>query len=210
MSTRGGSETHYEKWGTVMKLASVIAALIVLSPLAFMPADAQTKLNSTNMVESLQGLEAAPVGISASLLRKQAEDSIRNPARANPMNREPLSEQLNKLAQLTVVIQFDFNSARIRPESYRTIGLIADSLYHPFLQGYRFLVVGHTDAVGSREANLKLSQQRADAIRDALINPFGISPSRIEAVGLGEEQMLNRADPKAAENRRVQLINIGR
>jgi len=43
-----------------------------------------------------------------------------------------------------------------------------------------------------------------------LINPFGINPARIEAVGLGEEQLLDRANPKAAENRRVQLINIGR
>lgn len=48
------------------------------------------------------------------------------------------------------------------------------------------------------------------AIRAALINPFGISPTRIEAVGLGEEQLLNRRNPEAAENRRVQLINIGK
>ena len=149
-------------------------------------------------------------GINAAYLRKQAQESMANPARANPVNREPLSAQLGKLAQFTVAINFDFNSARIRPDSYHTVGLIADSLYHPYLLGYRFLVVGHTDAVGSREANLKLSQQRADAIRDALINPFGINPARIEAVGLGEEDLLNNANPKAAENRRVQLINIGK
>jgi len=70
--------------------------------------------------------------------------------------------------------------------------------------------VGHTDAKGTRDYNLKLSQQRADAIREALINPFGIKPARIEAVGLGEEQLLNRSNPEAAENRRVQLINIGK
>jgi outer membrane protein OmpA-like peptidoglycan-associated protein len=70
--------------------------------------------------------------------------------------------------------------------------------------------VGNTDAVGTREYNFKLSQQRADAIRDALINPFAIRPARIEAVGLGEENLLNPANPKAAENRRVQLINLGK
>jgi len=43
-----------------------------------------------------------------------------------------------------------------------------------------------------------------------LINPFGISLSRIEAVGLGEEQLFKPADPEASENRRVQLINAGR
>lgn len=177
---------------------------------ALEPAMAQTKLSTTDIVSSLQGLESVPAGVSAALLRRQAEESLRNPLRANRINREPLSEQLNKLAQLTVAVQFDFNSARIRPESYRTVGSIADALYHPFLLGYRFLVVGHTDAVGSRESNLKLSQRRADAIRDALINPFGLDPARLEAVGLGEEQLLNRAKPEAAENRRVQVINIGR
>jgi OOP family OmpA-OmpF porin len=126
------------------------------------------------------------------------------------MNREPLSEQLGNLAQFTIAIQFDFDSARIRPDSFRAVGLMADALYHPYLQGYRILIVGHTDAKGSREYNLKLSQQRADAIRAALINPFGISSARIEAVGLGEEQLLNRSNPEAAENRRVQLINIGK
>jgi outer membrane protein OmpA-like peptidoglycan-associated protein len=82
--------------------------------------------------------------------------------------------------------------------------------YNPFLLGYRFLMIGHTDAKGGREYNLKLSQQRADAVRGALIKPFEIDPSRIEAVGLGEEQLFNRINPESAENRRVQLINIGR
>jgi outer membrane protein OmpA-like peptidoglycan-associated protein len=139
-----------------------------------------------------------------------AEDSLRDNSRTNPVNREPLLDQLGKLAQITVTINFDFGSARIRPQSYRTVALMADSLYHPFLLGYRFLIIGHTDAVGGRAPNLKLSQQRADAIRLALLSPFGIEGARIEAVGLGEEQLLNRANPKAAENRRVQLINIGR
>jgi outer membrane protein OmpA-like peptidoglycan-associated protein len=126
------------------------------------------------------------------------------------MNRAPLTDDLERQAQFTIAIQFDFNSARIRPDSFRAVGLMADAIYHPYLQGYRFLIVGHTDGKGSREYNLKLSQQRAEAIRAALINPFGIPASRIEAVGLGEEQLLKRGNPEAAENRRVQLINIGR
>jgi OmpA-OmpF porin, OOP family len=192
-----------------MTFRSVSAALVLALTLVSVPATAQTKLTPNDIVGSLQGLEAAAPNISAAVLRRMALDSLGDPARANPMNREPLAEQLNGLAQITVAIQFDFGSARIRPESFRTVGLLADSLYHPYLLGYRFLVVGHTDAVGGRASNLKLSQQRAEAIRDALINPFGIAPSRIEAVGLGEEQLLNRANPLAAANRRVQLINIG-
>jgi outer membrane protein OmpA-like peptidoglycan-associated protein len=178
--------------------------------LAAGPATDQIHLSSNDIVSSLQGVEGSDVDISATSLRQLAIQSIRDPSRASRINRAPLSEQLGNLAQLTIAIQFDLNSARIRPNSFQAIGLMADALYHPYLQGYCFLIVGHTDATGSREYNLKLSQQRADAIQEALINPFGIHRTRIGAVGLGEEQLLNRSHPEAAENRRVQLINIGK
>ncbi len=179
------------------------------APIDASAATTQVALSSTDLISSLQGVERAGPELSAARLRQLAVQSLNDPSRTNRMNRAPLAEQLGKLAQLTIAIQFDFNSARIRPSSFAAVGLMADALYHPYLQGYRFLIVGHTDAKGNREYNLKLSQQRADAIREALINPFGISPSRIEAVGLGEEHLLKPAAPEAAENRRVQLINIG-
>ena len=169
----------------------------------------QVALGSADLVNSLQGVEQAGPAPTAASLRQMAVQGLKDPSRASRMNRAPLVGDLEKRSQLTIAIQFDLNSARINPASFQAVGLMADSLYHPYLQGYRFLVVGHTDGKGNREHNLKLSQQRADAIREALINPFGISPSRIEAVGLGEEQLLKPADPEAAENRRVQLINVG-
>ena len=169
----------------------------------------QIALDSRDMLDSLQGVESAAV-ISAASLRQLAVQGMRDPSRANRVNRAPLTDQLGKLAQFTIAVRFDFDSARIRPDSFRAVGLMADALNHPYLQGYRFLIIGHTDGKGKRDYNLNLSQQRADAIREALINPFGISATRIEAVGLGEEQLLNRANPEAAENRRVQLINIGK
>jgi OOP family OmpA-OmpF porin len=167
-------------------------------------------LSASDIVNSLQGAADAAQKISASQLRKLAVAGLHDPSRAERVNRAPVFEQLNSQAQVTIAIRFDFDSARIRPDSFQSIGLMADALNHPYLLGYRFIVIGHTDAKGSRDYNLKLSQERADAVRAAMINPFGISPSRIEAVGLGEEQLLNRSNPDAAENRRVQLINIGK
>lgn len=169
----------------------------------------QVALGSADLANSLQGIEQAGPAPTAASLRQMAAQSLKDPSRTSRMNRAPLFRDLEKRSQITIAIQFDFNSARINPASFQAVGLMADSLYHPYLQGYRFLVVGHTDGKGNRESNLKLSQQRADAIREALINPFGIAPSRIEAVGLGEEQLLKPADPEAGENRRVQLINVG-
>jgi outer membrane protein OmpA-like peptidoglycan-associated protein len=177
--------------------------------LAAGPVGSQIHLSSRDILSSLVGIENTSIGISVGRLRALAASAVHDPSRADPFHRPPLFAQLNNLAQITIAIEFDFNSARISPRSYRAIGLMADALHHPTLYGYCFLIVGHTDAIGGREYNLKLSERRAQAIRAALINPFGIGPQRIDEVGLGEEQLLNRSNPKAAENRRVQLINIG-
>src|SRR3954468_22662272 len=106
------------------------------------------QLNSAELVESLQGVETAAAALSAARLRQLAAQSIDDPSRASRVNRPPLTDQLENLAQLTIAVQFDLNSARIRSDSFRALGLMADSLYHPYLQGYRFLIVGHTDARG--------------------------------------------------------------
>ena len=169
---------------------------------------APIKLSPGQLVESLAHAEAAAAAFNAAKLRQLVSQSMADPTRAQRVNRPPIIP-IDQLAQFTIAVEFDFGSARIRPDSFRAVGLMADALYHPYLMNYRFVVVGHTDGVGSREANLKLSERRAQAIRDALINPFGISPARLEAVGMGEEQLLNSKNPAAAENRRVQLINIG-
>jgi outer membrane protein OmpA-like peptidoglycan-associated protein len=170
----------------------------------------QVALDPNQLVSSLQSAEAAATALRAADLRQLVAAGMRDPSRVNRVNRAPLTDRLNNLAQFTIAIQFDFGSARIRPDSFKAVGLMADALNHPYLQGYRFVIIGHTDAVGSRETNLKLSEQRANAVREALINPFRINAARLEAVGFGEEQLMNSAHPEAAENRRVQLINIGK
>ncbi len=96
------------------------------------------------------------------------------------------------------------------PSSYRTLGRIADTLYHPSLLGYKFLIVGHTVSTGRRENNLTLSQRRADVIRDMLINTFKISPKRLQTIGLGEEQLQDSARPSAAVNQQVQVVTVGK
>jgi OOP family OmpA-OmpF porin len=173
------------------------------------PLGSQIHLTSHDIVSSLVGISQTNIGMSVERLRELAARAAHDPSRNDPYHRPPLFAQLNSLAQITLAVHFRLNSARIDPRSYRAIGLMADALYHPALYGYCFLIVGHTDVTGRREYNLRLSERRAQAIRNALINPFGISPQRIDEVGLGEEQLLDPRHPKSPENRRVQLINIG-
>lgn len=192
-----------------MRIRSATTAAFLFGFMATTSAFAQTNLSTGDIVDSLQRLETTP-DISAALLRQRALERIKSRQAETAVNREPLSAQLEKLPQLTVEVTFNLDSAVIRPQSYRTIGLIADCLHHPYLSGYRFIVVGHTDATGRREYNLELSQKRADVIRQILITTFRIPPDRVQAVGLGEEQLRDSAKPDSAVNRRVQLITIGK
>jgi OmpA-OmpF porin, OOP family len=124
--------------------------------------------------------------------------------------RPPIAAQLADLPQSSFEIEFDPDSTIVRPASFRTLGRIADALTHPTLLGYRFLVVDHTNSIGRRDANLALSQRRADAIRDILLATFKISPKRLQAVGLGEEQLGDAAHPTATGNLRVQIVTVGK
>jgi OOP family OmpA-OmpF porin len=192
-----------------MKKHRIYAVCAVILSGALTAAVAQTRLNSGQIATSLQGVSGTPLRLTAAEMRQAALDNIRNHP-GSAVGRPLLFPELEKLAQFTVEINFDFNSAAIRPESYRAVGSIADALHNPILLSYGFLVIGHTDAVGGREYNLNLSQRRAEAIRVALIDPFGVNPGVLEAVGLGEEQLRDPQHPTSSINRRVQLINVGR
>jgi OOP family OmpA-OmpF porin len=184
-------------------------AVIALLGGTHIPASAQTALSGNQIVQTMgSAARAAPPGLSAALIRQAVQQHmIDNPGM--PITWKPL-ELLNNLAQIDVQIQFALNSAIIRPESYSTIGSMADALHHPVLGGYKFVVTGNTDTTGNRKDNLALSQARADAVVEALTTTFSVDPARVEAVGLGQEALEDVKNPKNPINRRVQLINIGR
>jgi outer membrane protein OmpA-like peptidoglycan-associated protein len=198
---RRGGKGHY-------RIGLPISMLIGFAAL---PSLAQTQAGGTaeEWVTRLTGLESPP-DLDFAALRQQALDRIKSRADSAPVKRPPLASQLLKLPQLVADIQFDEDAAVIRPDSYRMLGRIADTLSDPSLLGYKFLIVGHTRSSGRRENNLTLSQRRADVIRDVLINTFKISPKRLQAVGLGEEQLLDSARPTSPANQQVHVITIGK
>jgi outer membrane protein OmpA-like peptidoglycan-associated protein len=105
-------------------------------------------------------------------------------------------------------ILFDTGSAQIRPESTPTLKDIARMLEnHPDL---RLRIEGHTDATGSDQTNQSLSQQRAEAVMQYLVNEHGIDSSRLQAVGKGEGTPVASNDtPEGRQsNRRVELVRL--
>ncbi len=108
---------------------------------------------------------------------------------------------------LSLLIQFDFNSARVRPESQQALANLSDALQSKELASARFSIEGHTDAKGSADYNKRLSQQRAQAVKDLLASR-GIEEIRLTALGKGSSELAVAADPFAAENRRVRIVNL--
>jgi outer membrane protein OmpA-like peptidoglycan-associated protein len=101
-------------------------------------------------------------------------------------------------------VKFDFDKAQVKPESYGDIKNLAD-----FMGQYpqtTTVVEGHTDSVGSDAYNQKLSERRANAVRDVLVNQYGVGADRVNAVGYGESRPVadNATDSGRAVNRRVE------
>ena len=111
----------------------------------------------------------------------------------------------NDLPAIDLEVFFNFDSVEITPEALPILKKLGAALSDEELKGSVFLVAGHTDAKGSVAYNLTLSDQRAKAV--FLVENFHIDPKQLVAVGFGEEKPKNQ-NPLAAENRRVQVVNM--
>lgn len=180
---------------------------LVMSVLPASLANAQETVTTETIVTTLARLETAS-DLETAPLRQQALERIKAKADGIALKRPPISPQLLRLPHVNLDIQFNPDTPVIRPESYRTLGRIADALSNPALMSSTFLIVGRTEATGRRDINLALSQRRAEAIRDTLVMTFKISPKRILAVGLGEEQLQDADHPKAAVNQQAEIVTL--
>jgi OmpA-OmpF porin, OOP family len=108
---------------------------------------------------------------------------------------------------ITTGVKFDVNKATLKPESMGVINEIYNlMLQHPELN---FSVEGHTDSDGSDDANLKLSETRANTVLNQLVS-MGIDSKRLKAKGFGESKSVsenNSAEGKA-NNRRVEFVKF--
>jgi outer membrane protein OmpA-like peptidoglycan-associated protein len=122
-------------------------------------------------------------------------------------NAAALGNDLKTSGHVTVDgILFDTGKATIKPESAKAIGEVAKLLNgDPALKVY---VVGHTDTTGVLDANMRLSQERAEAVAQALVATYSIAAARLKAFGNGPYAPVasNDAEAGRARNRRVELV----
>ena len=142
---------------------------------------------------------ATPVAMSAAPRGAITKVVTRVPA--------PRTEQ----GQANLTVQFVTGSDKLTPAAVRMLDTLGQALSSPDLAGDKFKIVGHTDSVGNPDANKALSERRAAAVVSYLADRYRIDPVRLTAVGMGQEQPLvpTPVGVASAENRRVQVINLG-
>jgi outer membrane protein OmpA-like peptidoglycan-associated protein len=111
-------------------------------------------------------------------------------------------------AAISMQVQFAFGSDQIADASRRPVDNLAAALASEELKNRSFMVVGHTDGVGSADFNQRLSQRRAASVKAYLVE-HGVPAARLKASGKGMSELVNPGDPRAAENRRVEIIATG-
>jgi OmpA-OmpF porin, OOP family len=189
----------------------LLAACLLAFVMAPVPARSQSVVKRDDIIDQLSRFESAP-DIDVATLRQQVTERSKTRSRNEPppQKRSPIAPDLLALPTFSVDIQFDTDTPIVRPESYQTLGRLADALVHAKLLPYGFLIVGHIEANGKRENNALLSQRRADAIRDVLVNTFKISSKRLQSLGLGEEQLIDAAHPTAPVNQQIQILTVAK
>lgn len=145
---------------------------------------------------------------------QRSAEMLQRQARAAEMRAQQLESQLSELntkqTDRGVIVTlgdvlFDTNKAQLKPGGIRAVQKVAEALKQ---NPERTIVIeGFTDSTGSNSYNLELSERRANAVRDALLD-MGISADRITARGLGESLPVASNDTEAGRqlNRRVEII----
>jgi outer membrane protein OmpA-like peptidoglycan-associated protein len=109
---------------------------------------------------------------------------------------------------VNLYVNFSYDSAELAADARITLDQLGGALRDPRLEGFTFMIAGHTDAKGGAEYNQKLSERRAAAVRRYLIAQYGLAPARLSVVGYGKSQLLDPTRPEDGVNRRVQVINM--
>jgi outer membrane protein OmpA-like peptidoglycan-associated protein len=188
---RGPSFDGSGKSRTPAMAANCILALMVLAASCCLPAAAQQVLQGQEITESalIEALTPAPAPI---LTR-----SLNAASAAAP-----------KPAKAALLITFETNATALTTGAKRELDIVGRALNTSKLADFNFVIEGHADPRGSAERNRRLSEGRAAAVREYLVQNQSVREDRLKAVGKGDLEPLNANNPAAPENRRVVFVNM--
>jgi OmpA-OmpF porin, OOP family len=154
--------------------------------------------------------QPAPVA-PASAARPAVTPQTTAPARPAAPAAPPATTAPPDVPSVSVTVTFGSGSAVLTPAAMEQLNPLGRALVSSDLAPFRFRIEGHTDTVGPAEENRLLSERRANAVRDYLVERFGIAPARLVTEGLGESRLLVPTPDETPQqrNRRVQILNLG-
>lgn len=109
--------------------------------------------------------------------------------------------------QVNIQISFDFDSAALRADQKPKLAALCQAMKS--VDAAVFQIIGHTDSSGNADYNERLSLLRAQEVKRHLVSDCGVDETRLKALGLGESKPLNKSNPRADENRRVEFQALG-
>lgn len=166
----------------------------------FIHGDSRLTAPAIRVLPKTESIAAAPP--SAALSQPKTDQGVVPKAPAPPPTKEETT--ILEKGRITLNIQFDTNKAAVKDVYYDHLARFADVMRrHPDLT---VTIEGHTDNVGNDDLNMKLSQIRADSVKDYLVMEFGIDASRLNARGYGETRPVvdNGTEEGRQRNRRVE------
>ena len=193
---------------------SVIAAGLVLPGGAAL---AQSSPSSQQIIDALKpkapltrSLSVSPAEQAKKAQTDKFVDTLRNrPTRSLSMDeRQQIATVAQERPRIDLEIKFDYNSANIAKTALGDMNNLGKALTDPALKGATFVLAGHTDAVGGEEYNQDLSSRRADSVKQYLMEKYGLAADHLVTAGYGKTRLKNKDNPKAAENRRVEVVNM--
>lgn len=166
-------------------------ALLALAAACCLPAAAQQVLQGADITESalVEALTPEPA-----------------PMLTRSINAAPAAAP--KPAKAALLITFETNATVLTADAKRELDIVGRALNTSRLADFNFVIEGHADPRGSAEKNRRLSEGRATAVREYLVQNQSVSEDRLTAVGKGDREPLNTSNPAAPENRRVVFVNM--
>ena len=161
-------------------------------------------------VRATRGLTISPADTTRNAEDARFVDTLRKRTTRSltTEERDKITSIAQKKPSVDLEINFEYNSDRLAAKAMPQVSALGEALSSADLKGSTFIVAGHTDGKGGDSFNQGLSERRADALKRYLMDRYKIDDGRLVTVGYGKTQLKNSSNPTAAENRRVQVINV--
>ncbi len=204
--------SHIHSFKRLLTATAIVAVTIASAGAAF-----AAEMTQQQIIDGLKlkkppvtrGLSAAdrPTGQSSedqAFIKRVTEQ----PRSLSPADRDQMAAMAKTRPSINLEINFEYNSDKLSRNAMPQLDNLGRALTSAEMTGTVIMLGGHTDAKGSDDYNQNLSERRAETVKRFLVETYKIPAENLVTAGYGEQKLKNPAHPNAAENRRVEIVNV--